>query len=71
MASKYTERVTIPLTEKEKRNWQHAVDISEYRSIPHMVRDIVDFLCDVIEDETRQLDIIVKLVDSDLIDGNK
>lgn len=61
MASKYTERVTIPLTEKEKRNWQHAVDISEYKSIPHMVRDIVDYLCDMIEDEERELNIIVKL----------
>lgn len=65
MASKYTERVSIPLTKKEKENWLHAVEVSNYKNIPEMVRDIIDYVCDIMEDETRQVNIIVQLADND------
>jgi len=65
VASKYTERVSIPLTKKEKENWLHAVEVSNYKNIPEMVRDIIDYVCDIMEDETRQVNIIVQLADND------
>ena len=56
MASKYTERITIPVTKKQKEEWKQLVEVTQYNSIAEMVRDIMEKVSRTCIDNLHVLD---------------
>lgn len=65
---KLDKRIIIPVTEEQRNRWQEAVPHTIYGSLAEFIRDMIDGVVEVINDDTKEVLVVVNSIEDGIIE---